>query len=131
MPTELSSEVVECLLREAAIAHPHECCGILLGEGEAVSAIRPATNVHPEPQRHFEVDPQSLVDAHRAARSGGPQVLGYYHSHPNGLAEPSPTDRASAARDGAIWAIIAAGRITLWRLGDAGFEALPYVVAPR
>ena len=33
--------------------------------------------------------------------------------------------------DGAIWAIIAAGRITLWRSGDAGFEALPYRLSDR
>ena len=119
------------LLAEAGQAHPHECCGILLGEGGHITAIRPARNVHPEPARHFEIDPQALVDAHRAARSGGPQVLGYYHSHPNGLAEPSATDRALAAGDGAIWAIIAAGRITFWRSGDAGLEALPYVGADR
>ena len=131
MRTEVSSDVMDELLAEAEQAHPHECCGILLGEGEHITAIRPARNVHPEPARHFEIDPQALVDAHRTARSGGPQVLGYYHSHPNGLAEPSATDRALAAGDGAIWAIIAAGRITLWRSGDAGFEALPYRGADR
>ena len=131
MPVEVSSDVVEHLHAEAEAAHPEECCGILLGEGGAIVAIVPVRNVHPEPARHFEIDPQALVDTHREARSGGPQVLGYYHSHPNGLARPSATDRAMAAADGAIWAIIAAGRITLWRSGDAGFEALPYDVAPR
>ena len=131
MPAELSSAVVEHLLQEAASAHPNECCGILLGTGERIETIRPATNVHPAPNRHFEIDPQALVDVHRTARAGGPSVLGYYHSHPNGRAEPSATDREQAASDGAIWAIIAAGRITLWRSGDAGFEALPYEVAPR
>jgi proteasome lid subunit RPN8/RPN11 len=131
MPVEVSSDVVEHLHAEAEAAHPEECCGILLGEGGAIVAIVPARNVHPEPARHFEIDPQALVDTHREARSGGPQVLGYYHSHPNGLSRPSATDRAMAAADGAIWAIIAAGRITLWRSGDAGFEALPYDVAPR
>ncbi|WP_309148095.1 M67 family metallopeptidase [Qipengyuania flava] len=122
---------MERLLEEAASAHPQECCGILLGADDTIKAIRPTTNVHPAPDRHFEIDPQALVDAHRAARSGGPSVIGYYHSHPNGRAEPSATDRQQSAGDGAIWAIIAAERITLWRSGDAGFEALPYVVAPR
>ncbi len=131
MRCEVSSDVVERLLAEAASAHPQECCGILLGEGDAITAIQPADNVHPEPERHFEIDPQALVDAHRAARAGGPAIIGYYHSHPNGRAEPSATDRAMAASDGAVWAIIAAGRITLWRSGDAGFAALPYVTAPR
>jgi desampylase len=131
MQAEVSSDVVECLLAEAEEAHPIECCGMLLGEGSTITAIQPARNVHPEPSRHFEIDPQVLIDAHRSARNAGAQVLGYYHSHPNGLAEPSVTDRAMAAPDGAIWAIIAAGRITFWRSGDAGFEALPYVTRPR
>ena len=131
MTLELSRDVMKALLAEAEAAGSQECCGILLGEGARITAIRPAANVHPEPARHFEIDPRALIDAHRDARSAGPQVLGYYHSHPNGLAEPSATDRAQAARDGAIWAIIAAGRITLWRSGDAGFEALPYVGADR
>ena len=131
MTLELSRDVMEALLAEAEAAGSQECCGILLGEGARITAIRPAANVHPEPARHFEIDPRALIDAHRDARSAGPQVLGYYHSHPNGLAEPSATDRKQAARDGAIWAIIAAGRITLWRSGDAGFEALPYVACER
>lgn len=88
-------------------------------------------NVHPAPQTHFEIDPQTLIDAHRLDRSGGAAIAGYYHSHPNGLARPSETDRAQAPADGMIWAIIAAGRVTFWRSGDAGFEALPYVVSPR
>ena len=131
MATEVSSNVIERLLSEARRAHPLECCGILLGHGEVIVQARAAANVHPDPRQHFEIDPQALIDAHRAARDGDLQVLGYYHSHPNGLAEPSATDRAIAAPDGSVWAIIAAERISFWRSGDAGFEALPYEVAPR
>ena len=119
------------MLAEADRAHPCECCGILLGEGAAITAIVPAANVHASPESHFEIDPQALVDAHRNARSGGPQVLGYYHSHPNGLARPSATDEAMATGQRLIWAIIAAGRVTFWREGDARFAALPYEACPR
>ena len=57
--------------------------------------------------------------------------MGYYHSHPNGRAEPSPTDRASAAHDGKVWAIAANGQVRFFRDGEDGFEALSYEVAPR
>ncbi len=124
-------DVADQLLAEAEAAHPNECCGILLGESERIGAILPAANVHPDPSTHFEIDPQALIDAHREAREGGPQVIGYYHSHPNGRAEPSATDTAMAAGDGMVWAIVAAGRVTFWRFGDAGFDALPYVATPR
>ena len=131
MMLEVSSDVMDALLTEAADAHPRECCGLLVGDSSRITAIQRAFNVHPTPQTHFEIDPQALVDAHRAARHGGPQVLGYYHSHPNGLARPSITDEAMATGQGLVWAIIAAGRVTFWREGDAGFAALPYDVTPR
>ena len=131
MALTVTRQAIARMLAEAERAHPHEACGLLLGQGERITAIRPTANVHPEPARFFEIDPQALIDAHRAARDGDLQVLGYYHSHPNGLAEPSATDRAIAAPDGSVWAIIAAERISFWRSGDAGFEALPYEVAPR
>ncbi|MAW90643.1 MAG: peptidase [Altererythrobacter sp.] len=131
---KVSAKILDAMLAEAARAHPRECCGILLGEADTITAIAPAANVHASPESHFEIDPQALVDAHRNARnarSGGLQVLGDYHSHPNGLARPSATDEAMATGQRLIWAIIAAGRVTFWREGDARFAALPYEACPR
>ena len=124
MDLELTSGVEATLIEEAAAAHPRECCGLLLGQGAGLLEIRPAANVHAQPERHFEIDPAALIAAHRAARSGGLQVLGYYHSHPNGLAEPSATDRACASGDGQIWAIVAGETVTWWRDLPSGFERL-------
>jgi proteasome lid subunit RPN8/RPN11 len=107
-------------------AHPHEACGVLLGEGRCIAAAIEAANIHPAPATHFEIDPQALIDAHRAARAGGAQVLGYFHSHPVGDPVPSATDRACAARDGRVWAIIAGDRVQFWRDGDDGFTALSF-----
>lgn len=113
---------------EAQAAHPDECCGILLGEGRAINRAVPAKNVHPTPQTHFEIDPQALIDAHRAAREGGLQVAGYYHSHPVGEAEPSATDAAMASGDGRVWALIAGEDLQFWRDETGGFKALSYQV---
>lgn len=125
METAVTSGAKATLLAEAARAYPDEACGLLLGKGRVIDAALPVRNVHPDPGRHFELDPAALIAAHRAARSGGPEVLGYYHSHPTGLAEPSATDRAMASGDGRIWAIVAAGAIGWWRDAPDGFEALP------
>ena len=129
MHIEVTRDVIETLEAEALAAHPRECCGIMLGEGGRITAIAPATNVHPQPETHFEIEPQALIDAHRAARSGGPEVIGYYHSHPVGEAVPSVTDRAMAAGDGHVWAIIAGEGLGFWRDGPDGFERLSYVIA--
>ena len=123
---EVSNAVLAGLMNEAAAAHPRECCGILLGEQGRITAFQPSANVHLRPETHFEIDPQALIDAHRAARQGGPQVVGYYHSHPNGLARPSATDGAQAAHDGSVWAIVAGGAVTFWRDCPTGFEPLSY-----
>ncbi len=125
MEIELTSGIAATLRAEAARAHPLECCGLLLGQGARLLELRPAANVHPAPERHFEIDPAALIAAHRAARAGGLQVLGYYHSHPNGLAQPSATDRAGASGDGRIWAIVAGDTVTWWRDCRHGFEVLP------
>ncbi len=125
MAIELTSGALATLRQEATRARPRECCGLLLGEGERVKEVRPAANVHPDPLHHFEIDPAALIAAHRAARGGGPAVLGYYHSHPNGRAAPSATDRAMAGGDGRIWAIVASDDVLCWRDGPEGFVALP------
>jgi desampylase len=128
MELVVTSGVLATLREEATRAHPRECCGLLLGEGGRVTRAVPAANVHPDPARHFEIDPKALIAAHRAARGGGPQVLGYYHSHPHGRAEPSAEDRAMASGDGRIWAIVAGGEVTWWRdLADCFASLSPLV----
>lgn len=129
MAMTVTSAVLDALLAQARAAHPREACGLLFGSEGTITAIRPAANVHPAPETRFEIDPQALVDAHRAMRAGGPQLVGYYHSHPVGPPEPSATDRALAARDGMVWAIVGRERVTLWRAGGDGLEPLPYQAA--
>jgi len=91
-----------------------EVCGLLLGRPGRIEEIRPAANVAPNPERHFELDPATLLMSHKAARSGGPAILGHYHSHPSGLPEPSATDAANAAPDGSLWLIVGGGEARLW-----------------
>ena len=124
MILEVTSGAIATVLAEAAKAHPLECCGLLLGDGPRIARAEPAANVHPLPDRHFEIDPAALIAAHRAARTGGPKVLGYYHSHPTGHPLPSATDCEHAGHDGAIWAIAATGEVGFWRDANRGFERL-------
>lgn len=127
MKLELSSEVIAGLFDEAARAAPEECCGILLGDRERITAIVPARNVHAAPRTHFEIDPAVLIRALRAERGGGASVAGFYHSHPNGRGEPSATDAAMAAHDGRVWAIVAENAVRFWKDTPDGFQPLHYV----
>jgi proteasome lid subunit RPN8/RPN11 len=128
MDVEVTSQALAAMRAAARAAHPREACGILLGERGQITAVCETANVHPTPATHFEIDPQALIDAHRAARAGGAAVVGYFHSHPAGQAVPSATDKACAARDGRIWAIIAGDAIRFWQDGEEGFAALSFTI---
>ncbi|MDT0506895.1 M67 family metallopeptidase [Novosphingobium sp. MMS21-SN21R] len=129
MTVTITPQAHALILTAAWAAHPKEACGLLLGTGDEVTEAVAVTNVAPDPTRHFEIDPAALIAAHRAARDGSaPEVIGYFHSHPNGLARPSATDAASAARDGRVWIIVADDAITCWCDGPGGFEPLSYAV---
>jgi proteasome lid subunit RPN8/RPN11 len=126
MTLEVTSGAIATLLAEAARAAPNECCGLLLGAGKRIDAVRPAANIAENPARRFEIDPVALLAAHKSARAGGPELVGYYHSHPEGHPVPSATDCEHASGDGRYWAIVAGGEVTFWRDGEGGFEPVTH-----
>lgn len=126
MTLEVTRQALEAMVAAAALAGPDEVCGLLLGKTAKVTEARAAANVALDKSRRFEIDPQALIDAHRAERRDGPRLLGYFHSHPAGPPEPSATDREMASGDGKVWAIVAKGMVRFWCDEPDGFEPLPY-----
>ena len=125
MDVRMTRGIDQALVDEAARAAPHEACGLLLGGADGVlRRILPCANVARDPARHFEIEPAALIAALRAERGGGERVIGYYHSHPTGESLPSATDRAMAARDGRVWAIVAGESVGWWRDTADGCERL-------
>ena len=120
MAIEISSTLLARLLTDARNSPEHEICGLLFGTVERIESASACANVANDPRRTFEVDPVALFAAHRAARQGGPTVIGHYHSHPSGLAVPSATDAAAAMGDGALWLIVTAHEARLWRSSTPG-----------
>ena len=113
----LDPAAAAAIARAAEAAYPNEACGLLIGRAEAdgwrvIEAITGA-NVHPEPHHRFEVDPRLVFEWMRKLRGGPSSLIGHFHSHPDGRAEPSATDGASAYDRNAIWLIaaVSAGRI--------------------
>lgn len=115
MRVKISSAVIDWIVAAAATSPEVEVCGLLFGSADRIDALEPCTNVAPDPARRFEIDPAALLAAHRRAREGAMMPVGCYHSHPGGVAMPSPRDAADAAPDGGIWLIVAGGTITAWR----------------
>jgi proteasome lid subunit RPN8/RPN11 len=115
-------------LRETLIAHclaalPDEGCGLLIGSRDGASArieeAIPARNVLASPRR-YEIAPEAVLAADRAARAAGRVLLGAWHSHPGGRAVPSAQDRDEAWPD---WCYLIVGladadrpELRAWRL---------------
>ena len=115
MYVTIATTALATIRADVAANAGREACGLLLGQGAHVEVAQACRNVAADPARRFEIDPAALLAAHRAARGGGPQVLGHYHSHPGGSPVPSPRDAADAPPDGALWLIVGAREARLWR----------------
>jgi proteasome lid subunit RPN8/RPN11 len=102
--------------RETRAAFPNECCGLLEGarDGETIciTALHAARNLSPDSDR-FEIDPADHFAAIRAARANGCEIIGCYHSHPNGKAEPSARDAEGAWDEDFVWLIAAVANETV------------------
>jgi proteasome lid subunit RPN8/RPN11 len=96
---------LDALVAHARETAPAECCGMLLGDGEAVTEARPARNLATDLNR-FLIDPKDHIAARRDARAHGLDVVGFYHSHPHSAAVPSPTDLAEASYPDHVYLIV-------------------------
>lgn len=126
LPAALQSQIVA----EARAALPNECCGLLEGIREAdairITALHPAGNLADDPLSGFEIDPAVHFRLLRTLRDTGREVVGCYHSHPNGRAEPSPRDRANGCEEGFVWIIVAMkAEVTLAAFEGPQFRPLP------
>ena len=107
-PLHIPRALLQQVYREARAAFPHECCGWLSGQrgAAAVSAVRPCVNdqasgQHPSrPERTAETAyvfaPADLRELNRSLDGDAPARI-IYHSHTNGRAYFSDTDRRNAA----------------------------------
>lgn len=97
------------LMKADVIRHaPLEACGLLAGEiqGEYYIAldIIPVTNALHSPTR-YRMEPGEQLAAFNQMDERGQQLLGIYHSHPNGPDRPSATDIAEAYYPEAVYLI--------------------------
>jgi proteasome lid subunit RPN8/RPN11 len=70
---------------------PEEACGLLSGQDDRVHEVFPMTNALNSPVR-FRLDPQEQIQAFEHIEQNGWELVGIYHSHPQGPPTPSRTD---------------------------------------
>jgi len=124
------------LRAHAAVAAPQECCGALLARAGAdsppvrVEIAMPLRNVAARPEREFLIEAAQVRELERSASRNGWDVVGFYHSHPDGLTEPSLVD-LQAAWPHYVHVIVTEGALAAWRLrGDrSGFDPVALLAA--
>lgn len=111
----IPDDVVDAVLAQAQAQRPLECCGLLVGRGDVVVAAVAMRNVSVNPASRFELDSREHIELRRTLRNFLPplEIVGVYHSHPNGAARPSVTDLAEAHYPGWLHVIVG------WEGGDA------------
>jgi proteasome lid subunit RPN8/RPN11 len=93
----IEPEPWDAMVKHARAAYPNECCGAMLGTveggGKLVRAAMPLENAFEGAQAaRYELRPEDLLAADKAARERKMDLIGIYHSHPDCDAYFSKTD---------------------------------------
>jgi len=101
MSLKISEELLEGIREHGKKAYPNECCGVLLGRMEdsrkSVVELRAMENTREDsPRNRYLISSRELLEAEKAARARGLDIVGVYHSHPDHPARPSEFDREHA-----------------------------------
>ena len=94
---QVDPEPWQAMVEHARHAYPNECCGAMLGSADGakktVRAVMALENSFAGAQAaRYELRPEDLLAADKAARERQMDLIGIYHSHPDCDAYFSKTD---------------------------------------
>lgn len=96
MVLRLPKACLKPTLSHLRAALPNEGVGLWVGQAGRVMEFWPLHNIHARPKEGYQAQPQALIRALGRMQRGGLELLAIVHSHPNGPAGPSETDRSQA-----------------------------------
>ncbi|MGE5547331.1 MAG: M67 family metallopeptidase [Solirubrobacterales bacterium] len=144
MILQIDAALLKSIVDAAEAAYPAEACGLIVGRGKGqlvrVTRVVAAANLLADQPGRFELDPAVRVALERDLREAGgkDRVVGHYHSHPDGSADPSAADRAGAFEPELAWVIVGvldgqAIQVQGHRFDDkrAGFRPVPLRVPKK
>jgi proteasome lid subunit RPN8/RPN11 len=88
----IERHIFDAVVADARADPGRELCGLLGGRDGLITRAFPAANAALNPSTGYEISPREIFDRMREMREAGIDLLGIYHSHPNGKNEPSPRD---------------------------------------
>lgn len=124
----------KAIQQHACETFPEECCGCLLGHMEGdqrrvFQVVKVSNTSSPSTRRtRFFMDPKDIFSVEEQATRLNMDLIGFYHSHPDGVAEPSNYDLRQATWERFSHVILTVrkgnpGNLTSWVLREdrAGF----------
>lgn len=147
----IATDHLRTLVTEAERRYPDEACALLLGasgpgDRRDVVRVELSPNIAADRRQRFEIDPGLRIGLERELRDQRAQgrdinIVGVWHSHPDGPAAPSATDAAMVHEPHLAWLITAvstgeAVQTTAWLpldyvRGPNGFREIPLRLAER
>ena len=136
MIIDIEEVLIQRIRQHGTRDYPNECCGALVGETGCEGEKRHALDILPldnrragDPaRRRYLITAADHFRIEKEARDRGQEILGFYHSHPDHPAEPSPFDLEHAL-PWYVYLILPVedgvpGELTGWLLADdrSGFE---------
>ncbi len=127
----LAAAVWDQIVEHARSEAPRECCGVLLAHPDApdhATRVLRSENTEPDcPEHGYVLDPATHLEAVELEIADGAVIAAYYHSHPDGPARPSQTDRELAIPNTLYVIVGMAGGIepAAWRLAAGEFVQEP------
>ena len=93
----IQPEPWQAMVAHARRTYPNECCGAMLGNSDGETkmvreAIELRNAFEGAQAARYELRPEDLLAADKAARERGMDLIGIYHSHPDCDAYFSQTD---------------------------------------
>ena len=81
---EIPSDLIAEILVQCERGKPKEACGILGGVKNRIMKVFPAENMESSPTS-YSIKPEFFLQISHQLRSEGMDIIGVYHSHPDGL----------------------------------------------
>lgn len=110
--TDLPQPATEAMVAHARFCFPAEACGLIAGERSGndlrITMVYSLTNADDSPTS-FTIEPAEHFGALQHAERNGWELIGAFHSHPNGAGYPSQTDVVKAAEPDWAWCVIGLG----------------------
>jgi proteasome lid subunit RPN8/RPN11 len=104
---------------------PNECCGLLAESADCAMRHFPLVNELHSPTA-YRSEPRSMLNAMKAMRTDGTELVAIYHSHPTSDPIPSKRDLAENAYPGVVQLIVGLNGmrpiVRGWLLNETGYE---------